>query len=400
MGKGLVVNSFKYTKKDFMKSLLKSRSLSSGLALFSMFFGAGNLIFPLALGHFAGDHNLYAMIGLLITAVIVPFLGVIAVLLYDGSYERFFSRLGKWPGFFTAFSIIALIGPLGCTPRCIALSFSTVKAFFPGTSSVLFSGTACLLIFLFTLRKNRTIEILGRVLTPVLLAGLGFIIYKGFTADGSIQSLGISRISLFFHGLKEGYNTMDLLASFFFSSTVISMLKNNEKEQGATGHVKRTLKATAIGAGLLSVVYLGFSYIAALHASTITIEGKEQIFTALALKVAGPAAGIVLCVTVALTCLTTAIALICAFTDFLQKEVLKEKVRYEVVLIISLIATFCMSNFEFRGISAFLGPILEVCYPGLIVLTIANIAFRLLDFKPLKRLVFFTFLCSVVMYFM
>ncbi len=383
-----------------MRSLLKSRSLASGFALFSMFFGAGNLIFPLAVGHFAGDQNLYAMIGLLITAVLVPFLGVIAVILYDGSYESFFARLGKWPGLLIAFSIITLIGPLGCTPRCIALSFSTVKTFFPNTSSLLFSAMACFLIFLFTLRKNRTIEILGRVLTPVLLAGLGFIIYKGFTSDGQIQSLEATRLSLFFHGLKEGYNTMDLLASFFFSSTVVAMLKTAGEQDVRQGYVKRTLKATAIGASLLSAVYISFSYIAAMHAPGLQITGKEQIFTAIALKVAGPAAGIVLCITVAVTCLTTAIALICVFTDFIQKEVLKQKVRYEIVLIISLLLTFCMANFEFQGISSFLVPILEVCYPGLIVLTIANIAFRLVDFKPIKRFVFFTFLCSIVIYLM
>ncbi|NDD58875.1 MAG: branched-chain amino acid transporter [Chlamydiae bacterium] len=384
-----------------MKTLLKSRSLSSGFALFSMFFGAGNLIFPLAIGQFAGEHNLYAMIGLIITAVIVPFLGVIAILLFDGSYQNFFARLGKWPGFLLALSIITLIGPLGCTPRCIALAFSTVKTFFPGASSILFSAGACLIILAFTLRQNKTIEMLGRVLTPVLLLGLGFIIYKGFTAEGSAMLPDSDRISLFFHGLKEGYNTMDLLAAFFFSSTVIAMLKTgNDEIKGATSHFKRTLKATAIGAGLLSLVYFGFSYIASMHASSLNLIAKEQILTSLAIKVAGPLAGIVLCVTVAATCLTTAIALVTVFTDFVQKGVLKEKVRYETILIVSLLITFFMANFEFSGISAFLGPILEVCYPGLIVLTIANIAFRLVDFKPIKFLVFLAFICSATMYFL
>lgn len=382
-----------------MKTLLKSQSLSSGFALFSMFFGAGNLIFPLALGQFAGDQNFYAMLGLIITAVIVPFVGVIAILLFDGDYHSFFARLGKWPGFLLALSIITLIGPLGCTPRCIALSFSTVKSFFPGTSSVIFSGISCLVILLFTLRRNRTIEMLGRFLTPILLLGLGFIIIRGFMAEGVAEEHNAARVSLFLHGLKEGYNTMDLLAAFFFSSTVIAMLKNKNDEGKDTSHVRRTLKATAIGASLLALVYLGFSYIAAIHASSLDIGGKEQILTALALKVAGPFAGLVLCVTVALTCLTTAIALICVFTDFVQKEVLKDKVRYEVILIGSLLITFFMANFEFKGISAFLGPILEVCYPGLIVLTIANIASRLVEFKPIKFLVFLAFICSVVMYF-
>lgn len=383
-----------------MRSLLKSKSMSSGFALFSMFFGAGNLIFPLAIGQFAGDKNVYAMLGLILTAVVVPFLGVLAILLYDGCYYTFFQRLGKWPGFLLAFSIITLIGPLGCTPRCIALSFSTVKTFFPATSAVFFSAAACLIILLFTLRKNRTVEMLGRVLTPVLLCGLGFIIYKGLTSQGVAVKQNEDSFRLFVHGLKEGYNTMDLLAAFFFSSTIIAMLKNGATEGTGSSHRKRTIKAIAIGAGLLSIVYFGFSYIASLHTPTLDIPGKEHILTALALKVAGPAAGVVLCVTVAVTCLTTAIALVSVFTDFVQNGVLKGKVRYEIILVVSLLVTFLMANIEFSGISAFLGPILEVCYPGLIVLTIANIAHRLLDFKPIKFLVFLAFVCSAVIYFM
>jgi LIVCS family branched-chain amino acid:cation transporter len=374
--------------------------MSSGFALFSMFFGAGNLIFPLAIGQFAGDKNVYAMLGLILTAVVVPFLGVLAILLYDGCYHTFFQRLGKWPGFLLAFSIITLIGPLGCTPRCIALSFSTVKNFFPSTSPVLFSAASCIVILLFTLRKNRTVEMLGRILTPVLLCGLGFIIFKGLTSQGVAVKQDEGSFRLFVHGLREGYNTMDLLAAFFFSSTIIAMLKNGSVGEAGSNHRKRTIKAIAIGAVLLSLVYFGFSYIASLHTPTLAIPVKEHILTALALKVAGPAAGVVLCVTIAVTCLTTAIALVSVFTDFIQNSVLQGKVRYEVVLAASLLVTFLMANIEFSGISAFLGPILEVCYPGLIVLTIANIAHRLFDFKPVKFLVFLVFVCSAVIYFM
>jgi len=382
-----------------MKTLLRSQSLSSGFALFSMFFGAGNLIFPLALGQMAGDQNFYAMLGLILTAVIVPLIGVIAILLFDGDYHSFFAKLGKWPGFALALTIITLLGPLGSTPRCIALSFSTVKSFFPGTSAVIFSAISCLLIFLFTVRKNRIIEILGRFLTPILLLGLGFIIVRGFMTEGVAEESQVERMNLFLHGLKEGYNTMDLLAAFFFSSSIIMMLKNKNGEGEDPSHIRRTLKATVIGGGLLALVYLCFSYIASVHASSLEISGKEQILTALALKVAGPFAGIVLCITVALTCLTTAIALISVFADFVKTRVLQDKVRYEVILIGSLLITFLIANIEFKGISAFLGPILEVCYPGLIVLSIGSIASHFVDFKPMKFLVFLAFICSTVIYF-
>ena len=91
------------------------------------------------------------------------------------------------------------------------------------------------------------------------------------------------------------------------------------------------------------------------------------------MKIAGPFGSILVCATVTLACFTTAIALITAFTEFIQKEVFKEKVSYPIILGSSLILTFFISTFEFTGISAFLSPILKLCYPGLILLTIVNI---------------------------
>ncbi|MDP1880595.1 MAG: branched-chain amino acid transport system II carrier protein, partial [Parachlamydiaceae bacterium] len=101
---------------------------------------------------------------------------------------------------------------------------------------------------------------------------------------------------------------------------------------------------------------------------------------------------------IALACLTTAIALISAFTVFFQKEILRYKLSYQTTLILSLILTFFISMLDFNGISSFLWPILQICYPGLIVLTFLNIANRLVDFKPLKGPVAFTFGCSLIAY--
>lgn len=125
--------------------------------------------------------------------------------------------------------------------------------------------------------------------------------------------------------------------------------------------------------GLLGAVYVGFSTIASLHAYNLAIAGKEELLSAISLKIAGPYAGLLVCSAIALACLTTAIALVSAFSDFLQREVFLNQVRYEVILIATLLLTFFVSTFEFTGISAFLWPVLQVCYPGLIVLTLFNL---------------------------
>jgi len=101
-----------------MKKYFSFEAFTIGLAMFSMFFGAGNVIFPLAVGQFAGDKNLFAMSGLIMTAAIMPIAGVIAMILFDGNIRHFFGRIGRVPGFLLATLAITLLGPLGSTPRC------------------------------------------------------------------------------------------------------------------------------------------------------------------------------------------------------------------------------------------------------------------------------------------
>jgi len=160
------------------------------------------------------------------------------------------------------------------------------------------------------------------------------------------------------------------------------------------------LRASLIGAFLLAAIYIGFSYLAALHGGNLEIQSKDELLAAIMLKIAGAHAGTLVCVAIALACLTTAIALITAFTDFIQKEVFHQKIGYEVTLAGALLLTFCVSTFEFTGISAFLGPILQICYPGLIVLTFLNIACKLKNYQPIKLPVFAAFGISGLLYFL
>ena len=384
-----------------MKKILKTEAISVGLAMFSMFFGAGNIIYPLAVGQYAGDKNFYAILGLILTAAVMPIAGVIAMILFDGNYRQFFGRLGRVPGFLLALTTISLLGPLGSTPRCIALSYITLKSSFLNISSPLFSALACSIIFLFTVKKNKILPLLGWVLTPILLGSLIIIIMIGLIMSPTTESMDYSNLTMFFHGLKEGYNTMDLLAAFFFSSTIISILKINvgRKNTKKESYLKTAFQASIVAVSLLTLIYIGFSYIASFHGSNLSMIGKDELLAAITMKIAGPYAGLLVCVAIALACLTTAIALISAFTDFMQREVFKEKISYEITLIGALFITFFVSTFEFTGISVFLWPILQICYPGLIVLTFLNIAHKLTGLKMLKVPVFLTFIGSLIIYF-
>lgn len=361
---------------------------SVGMAMFSMFFGAGNVVFPLIVGQATTDQSFWAMLGLVLTAVGIPFTGLFAMALYDGNHKDFFSRLGKWPGFVIALIIMGLIGPFGCMPRCIALSYSTAKMFFPEIGVVLFSIVCCLAIFVTSIKKSRVIDFVGWVLTPFFLFAIGFIVVMGLIKHPeAVAPSTYETFDSFVYGLKSGYQTMDLLASFFFCSVVIGALRKISVVDGVVERkslLKNALLASGIGAFLLAVVYVGMSAVAALHSTTLAGVKADMLLGTVALEVLGPSAGIVTCLAVIMACLTTAIALAAVFSEFLQQEVLRSKISYVQSLVLTLVVTFAMSTLEFDGILKVLVPVVQGLYPALLILSLVNIAHKIWGFDNVK----------------
>lgn len=384
-----------------MNKSQRSSIIATGLAMFSMFFGAGNVVFPLALGQNTESMNAYAICGLLITAVGVPFLGLLAMTLYNGCYQSFFSRMGKIPGFLVALVIMALIGPFGAIPRCITLSYSTLSSFYSLGSLPLFSALSCLLIYIFTYKRKNIVDILGIILTPILLGSLALIIVAGIWFGPSAAESAHTPASAFTLGLVEGYQTMDLLGAFFFSSVVILGLKNSlpkEEQHNNSKLIAITLQSSLIGAGLLTLVYIGFSYVSACNGQLINDVSKDQLISHIATTVMGSSAGLIACIAVAMACLTTAIALTAVFAEFLHEDIAQKKIDYKLCLIATLLLTFGISTLEFTGIAKILVPILEICYPAMIVLSGCNIAYKLWGVRIVKTPVLLTFAGTLLYY--
>lgn len=365
----------------------KNPVLSNGLAMFSMFFGAGNIIFPLMVGKIVQGDLFLALAGLIIGAVFIPFSGMMATTLFDGDYKSFFSRIGKKPAMIAIVLILALIGPFGALPRCVTLTFSTLHVYFPSLNQSYFSLGACLLIFLCCFRKSRIVSIIGLVLTPILLISLGAIIVKGIFFSPGITGTG-SVSEPFSYGLKIGYNTMDLLATFFFSSLICAQLRSQLGDVGPKGLVKPFLKACAIGAGLLTLVYVGFSYVAASYSEQLAEVPLDQLLGRIGHIVLGEGAGLFVSLAVAMACLTTAIALTVVCAEFLQTEITRGKVGYEQCQALILLVAFLGCTLGFNKIVAILGPVLHVLYPAILALNVVNILYKLYDFKPVKTPVY------------
>jgi LIVCS family branched-chain amino acid:cation transporter len=211
------------------------------------------------------------------------------------------------------------------------------------------------------------------LLSLAAIAGFGLVSVDLPTAlpDGGWTS--------FKNGIFQGYQTMDLLAAFFFSVFVIRHLQ--EKKAHEHNREQHTLpiffKAALLGAGLLSVIYFVLVMLGAMYAPQMTNIAPEDMLAFVAKASIGSWAAPVVCCAVILACLTTSIVLTSLFADFLRKEISKEKIPSSIALVTTLGIAFFTSTLEFSGIAKVLGPILEVIYPALIVLTVLSIFHKL-----------------------
>lgn len=349
-----------------------------GLALFSMFFGSGNLIYPLSVGQMAHGHLLWGVIGFLVTGVLLPFGGVLTMVLYSGDYTRFFSQVGRKLGFILTATLLTAWIPLGSAPRCVTLAFANMRPYLGGTSLLLFSFVYCVVLFLFVWRKSRAIDMLGYVLTPLLLLCLGITIFQGLRLAPELGAPTSSGLSVLGSGLLEGYNTMDLIASFFFSATIIGMLKSELPAEGGSARqaLPIALKASAVGIGILATVYIGLMVLAAFHMHALDGVGKDQLLAALVMRLLGPELRVISTTAVALACFTTSVALAIVYAEFIKTKIFGDKIDEHRATMLTVLMTLGMSIAGFDAIAALTVPAMKILYPTLITLMVADILLK------------------------
>ncbi len=392
-----------------MKNKPSSHILTVGLAIFSMFFGAGNLMYPLYVGLHSGASNMYGMIGFLITAVGLPLIGLIAMILFDGDYEEFFGRLGEKTGKFVIFLCMLIIGPIIALPRIVTLSHEMIAPFLPipllqevtPFSSFVFAFIFLGITFLATFRENRIVDLLGKVISPLLLISLLSIIIKGILTGDEPVHASVIPWNAFTANFIRGYETLDLLGGIFFSSIVIHILKN--KIGGMVGMNRNRLaliglKAGALGVSLLALVYIGMSLLSMYHAQDLI--GSGSLFRMLAFKVMGSHGALVIGTAVLMACFSTSIALSAVIADYFQVHLFNRKVSYELSLLIVLLLCVPLSTFGLDMVLELTaGPVIWIGYPALIAITFCNLGYKLFNFTPIKLPVAATFVAALVSYF-
>lgn len=375
----------------------------AGLALFSMFFGAGDLIWPLILGGESGNQNVYAILGLLITGVSLPLLGLISMMLFRGNYRTFFGRLGRIPALVIIFIVQVILGPAGSIPRLMTLSHATLKPYLSeGEVSLLaFSIAASILVLGFTIRPQKIIDILGLVLTPLLLLCLGAILVIGFYHHPEALPIDLNSKEAFSNGLSVGYNTLDLIASFMFAPLVLSHFITHSSEDFNDFSKRKQIfmkmvKASLLAAGLLSIMYIGLTLISSYYTPLLNASHKpEERLSAIALYLLGPKGAFIACLAVSMACLTTAIPLVSIFANYMREDLMNGKGGIMFPIVFTLCVSILLANMGFMGIASMLSPILGILCPGLIVLSILNIFHKLYETRVPRLPIFATFAFSM-----
>ncbi len=344
-----------------------------GFALFAMFFGAGNLIFPPFLGVISGSSWITGFGGFLLADVGLALLAVAAAAKCNGEISQILGRAGKKLALVLGSAIMICLGPLLAIPRTAATTFEMgVAPIFNGFSPILFSILFFALTFILTIKPSKVVDIIGQYLTPALLVALGVLIVKGIMSPlGDINPQPMIN-DIFAEGVKQGYQTMDALGAVALSTVIITSLTN----KGYTDQnqkVKLTMKAGIVAAIGLFLVYGGLTY---LGATVSKIYGQDVVRTSLIVEITASLLGhpgkIILALIVGLACLTTAIGLVSATAQFFSK-LSNGKVKYETIVTVVCIFSAVVSNFGVSTIIQFSGPILDIIYPATVVLVIMTL---------------------------
>ncbi len=355
-----------------MKNKLKD-SIIIGLALFAMFFGAGNLIFPPQIGIEAGGLWKEAAFGFFITGIGLPLLGIFAAVKGGEALKNFQPKVGK--AVIMSFSIVvALTLSFVAIPRTGATTHEMgFSMFFPEISPILSSIVFFAITLALAYKPTGIIDRIGKFLTPVLVVMLGTIIVKGIIDPINIPETAYTG-NTFALGFFGGYQTMDALGALIFGGIVL----NTFREKGYT-KLSDQLKMTAVSGGIaalgLALVYGGLMYLGSTTVGVVSPEVQKTTLTVMISSLLlGRTGTWMLGIGVSFACLTTSVGLVATIADYFS-DVSKGKMRYEVTVIVLCVASAFIAVLGVDGIVSVAGPILVVVYPIAILL----ILFILID---------------------
>lgn len=346
--------------------------------LFGLFFGAGNLIFPVYMGQMAGRNVWQAILGFLITGVGLPLLGVMALGISRCSgLNELSSRVSRRYGVFLTCALYLTIGPFFAIPRCATVSFAVGVQPLVGQEqsaaiplalfSLAFFGAA----LWFSLRPSSILLWVGKVLNPLFLVCLGVLVAASLLnpigSVSAVQPEPTYASGAFFNGFLEGYNTMDALAGLAFGIIVVNVIRGLgvQKPEAVAAS---TVKAGIFSSLIMAAIYVAITIVGAQSRGAYPVSGNGgEALAVISRHYFGTAGGLILAGTVTFACLKTAVGLITSCGETFE-AMFPGRFSYKVWAVGFCAVSFLIANLGLNAIIAYSLPVLMFLYPLAITL--------------------------------
>lgn len=354
-----------------MKQTLKLMDIIAvGFMLFAFFLGAGNIIFPPLAGQLASENVLPAMSGFLITAVGLPLITIVAIAIAGGSWDHLTRDLPKRVATVMAVLIFIIIGPAFAAPRTGLVAYEmALKPLIASDHSYLayFSVLFFFIAAIFAWYQGKLADVIGKVLTPLLFAGL-ILVAVGVLVNPQgdfVAAQGQYLTQPFTKGFLEGYNTMDTFASLMFGMLIVDALRRKGITE-AKSTTKYLILAACIAAAGLAFVYVSLFFLGATSAQIAAGADNGGVVLSLYVQALfGNYGQIVLSVIVLLACLTTAVGLLSACSDYFSSVT---RLPYKGWIVVNALVCATVANVGLSQLIALSVPVLFALYPVAIAL--------------------------------
>ena len=344
--------------------------------LFGLFFGAGNLIFPIIMGARAGANVGTALIGMLVTAVGIPLLGIISMgISRSEGLMHMSGRVSKAYSYFFTCALYLTIGPLFAIPRCAAVSFTVGVSPNEMIPQLIFTTAFFALVLFFSLKPSKIMDSVGRLLNPIFLVFLGILmitaLVKPVESAAGVAPQGDYVNGAFFAGFLQGYDTLDALASLAFGIVVINVIRGLGVKE-PTDIAKSTVKSGVFSMILMTAIYAGIAIVGAqsygLYAEELAADPSftgGDIFAIIARHYFGETGGILLALTATFCCMKTAVGLVTSCSETFTA--MFGWVKYRPCAIALSVFALLVSNIGLNLIIKLSAPVLYFLYPLAIV---------------------------------
>ena len=395
-----------------------------GFALFSLFFGAGNLLLPPLLGYNAGDQWFWVVLGFVVTAVLIPVLGIMAHARLQGTMYDFGKKVS--PVFSVIYCVLVYMISIAIpSPRTASATYEmTVQPMLYSSSSTMMGRwlkkswhfitqtldisdslfTSILyfvLVLVFVLNRSKIINLIGKFLTPLIVTIVFLVVGIGlFSTD-----FGMNPTSFevpFVSGILEGYQTFDAIGAVVVGGVIIISL--NLKGIGSSEEKRNLIRRSGFIAGAgLAIIYTGMIAVGAFYGSEIFVDGslsndmqRANLLRGISLEALGNIGATFLSVLVGLACFTTAVGIVTGTADYFKGLFKNSQKVYTITAVIGCIAGILVGQMNFSTIIHIALPALMFIYPITIILILLNVLPEKWASKSIFRgVVIVTFIFSI-----